>query len=66
MIGSVRMEALLRVARALKVARVVLVGDTKQLKAVDAGQPFRLAAEGGHGDRDDEGGEAPARPGAAG
>ena len=42
MTGSVRMEALLRVARALKVARVVLVGDTKQLKAVDAGQPFRL------------------------
>ena len=39
MTGSVRMEALLRVARALKVARVVLVGDTKQLKAVDASQP---------------------------
>ena len=47
MIGSVRMEALLRVARALKVARVVLVGDTKQLKAVDAGQPFRLLQKAG-------------------
>ena len=47
MIGSVRMEALLRVARALKVARVVLVGDTKQLKSVDAGQPFRLLQKAG-------------------
>ena len=47
MTGSVRMEALLRIARALKVARVVLVGDTKQLKAVDAGQPFRLLQKAG-------------------
>ena len=36
MIGTVRMEALLRVARELEVARVALVGDTAQLKAVDA------------------------------
>ena len=47
MTGSVRMEALLRVARALGVARVALVGDTKQLKAVDAGQPFRLLQKAG-------------------
>ncbi len=47
MTGSVRMEALLRIACALKVARVVLVGDTKQLKAVDAGQPFRLLQKAG-------------------
>ena len=47
MTGSVRMEALLRIAHALKVARVVLVGDTKQLKAVDAGQPFRLLQKAG-------------------
>ena len=47
MAGSVRIEALLRSARALKVARVVLVGDTKQLKAVDAGQPFRLLQKAG-------------------
>ena len=47
MIGSVRADALLRIARALKVARVVLVGDTKQLKAVDAGQPFRLLQKAG-------------------
>ena len=47
MAGSVRIEALLRIARALKVARVVLVGDTKQLKSVDAGQPFRLLQKAG-------------------
>ena len=47
MIGSVRADALLRIARALKVGRVVLVGDTKQLKAVDAGQPFRLLQKAG-------------------
>ncbi len=47
MAGSVRIEALLRIACALKVARVVLVGDTKQLKAVDAGQPFRLLQKAG-------------------
>ena len=47
MTGSVRIEALLRIAHALKVARVVLVGDTKQLKAVDAGQPFRLLQKAG-------------------
>ena len=47
MTGSVRMGALLRIARALKVARVVLVGDTKQLKSVDAGQPFRLLQKAG-------------------
>ena len=47
MIGSVRMEALLRIAHELKVARVALVGDTKQLKSVDAGQPFRLLQKAG-------------------
>ena len=47
MTGIVRADALLRIARALKVARVVLVGDTKQLKAVDAGQPFRLLQKAG-------------------
>ena len=47
MAGSVRMEALLRIARTLGVARVALVGDTKQLKAVDAGQPFRLLQKAG-------------------
>ena len=47
MIDTVRADALLRVARKLDVARVALVGDTKQLKAVDAGQPFRLLQKAG-------------------
>ena len=42
MIDTARMEALLRIAGRLGVARVALVGDTAQLRAVDAGQPFRL------------------------
>ena len=47
MIDTVRMAALLRIARDLGVARVALVGDTAQLKAVDAGQPFRLLQKAG-------------------
>ena len=42
MIGTVQMESLLRIAKTLEVSRVVLVGDTRQLRAVDAGQPFRV------------------------
>ena len=37
----------MRIARDLDVARVALVGDTAQLKAVDAGQPFRLLQKAG-------------------
>ena len=47
MIDTVRMEALLRIARSLGVARVALVGDTAQLRAVDAGQPFRVLQKAG-------------------
>ena len=47
MIDTVRMEALLRIADRLGVARVALVGDTVQLRAVDAGQPFRLLQKAG-------------------
>ena len=47
MIDTVRADALLRIARDLEVARVALVGDTAQLKAVDAGQPFRLLQKAG-------------------
>ena len=47
MIDTLRMEALLRITHELKVARVALVGDTEQLKAVDAGQPFRLLQKAG-------------------
>ncbi|MXY17963.1 MAG: AAA family ATPase, partial [Acidobacteria bacterium] len=47
MVDTARMEALLRAARTLGVARVALVGDTAQLRAVDAGQPFRLLQRAG-------------------
>ena len=47
MIDTVRMQALLATAAALGVARVALVGDTAQLRAVDAGQPFRLLQKAG-------------------
>ena len=47
MIGTVQMEALLRIAKKLQVARVVLLGDTRQLRAVDAGQPFRVLQKAG-------------------
>ena len=47
MVDTVRMEALLDVAGRLGVARVALVGDTRQLRAVDAGQPFRLLQKAG-------------------
>ena len=47
MIDTVRMEELLRIARELGVARVALVGDTAQLRPVEAGQPFRLLQKAG-------------------
>ena len=47
MIDTVRMGELLSIAARLGVARVALVGDTAQLRAVDAGQPFRLLQKAG-------------------
>ena len=47
MIDTARMDALLRIAARLGVARIALVGDTAQLRAVDAGQPFRLLQKAG-------------------
>ena len=47
MIDTVRMEELLRIAPRLGVARVALVGDTAQLRPVEAGQPFRLLQKAG-------------------
>ena len=47
MIDTGRMRELLRIAERLGVARVALVGDTEQLRAVDAGQPFRLLQKAG-------------------
>ena len=38
--STVQARALLRIANELRVPRVVLVGDAKQLDAVDAGKPF--------------------------
>ncbi|MDD9991296.1 MAG: relaxase domain-containing protein, partial [Rhodospirillales bacterium] len=47
MIGTVAMERLLAIADKTGIARVVLVGDTAQLKAVNAGQPFALMQKAG-------------------
>ena len=47
MIGTVAMDRLLSIARTAGISRVVLVGDTAQLKAVNAGQPFALMQKGG-------------------
>ena len=41
MVSTEQMGSLMRIADRLGVARLVLVGDTGQLRAVDAGQPFR-------------------------
>ena len=47
MIGTVAMDRLLAIAGTTGIARVVLVGDTAQLKAVNAGQPFALMQKAG-------------------
>ena len=45
--STVQARNLLRIADALRIPRVVLVGDRKQLDAVDAGKPFFQLQEGG-------------------
>ena len=47
MVSTVQMATLLRIADALGVARVVLVGDRRQLRAVEAGAPFALLQRAG-------------------
>ncbi len=47
MVGTVQMRDLMRIVERLGAARLVLVGDSLQLKAVDAGQPFRLLQRAG-------------------
>ena len=47
MVSTDQMRFLLRHARTLDIARLVLVGDRSQLRAVDAGQPFRLLQQAG-------------------
>ena len=64
--STVQARDLLRIADALRIPRVVLVGDEKQLDAVDAGKPFAQLQREGHEDRDHGRDHAPARPGAEG
>ncbi len=47
MVGTVQMRALGRIAARTGVARLALVGDRRQLRAVDAGQPFGLLQDAG-------------------
>ena len=47
MVSTDQMRSLTRIAAELDVARLVLVGDTSQLRAVDAGQPFRQLQQAG-------------------
>ena len=47
LVSSEQMRGLLRAATALRVPRVVLVGDEKQLGAVEAGKPFEQLKQAG-------------------
>ena len=47
MVGTVQMRDLQRILEPLGVARLVLVGDSLQLRSVEAGQPFRLLQKAG-------------------
>ncbi|MCY3873388.1 MAG: relaxase domain-containing protein [Rhodobacteraceae bacterium] len=47
MTGTTQMRALMRIAERLDVGRLVLVGDKRQLRAVEAGQPFRQLQQAG-------------------
>ena len=47
MVSTDQMKRLMRLAEDLEVARLVLVGDRGQLRAVEAGQPFRLLQKAG-------------------
>ncbi len=47
MVSTDQMRSLLRAADELDVSRMVLVGDSSQLRAVEAGQPFRLLQRAG-------------------
>ncbi len=47
MVGTVQMRALTRIAAQSDVARLALIGDRRQLRAVEAGQPFGLLQDAG-------------------
>ena len=47
MVSTEQMRSLMRIAKNLDIARLVMVGDTGQLRPVDAGQPFRQLQQAG-------------------
>ena len=47
MVGTAQMRALTRIAAQTDVARLALIGDRRQLRAVEAGQPFGLLQDAG-------------------
>ena len=47
MVSTAQMELLMRISERLRIARLVLVGDRGQLRAVTAGEPFRALQEAG-------------------
>ncbi|MDE0275585.1 MAG: relaxase domain-containing protein [Defluviicoccus sp.] len=47
MVSTAQMELLMRIAERLRIARLALVGDRGQLRAVTAGEPFRALQEAG-------------------
>ena len=47
MAGTVQVRSLMRIADRVGAARLVFVGDTRQLRAIEAGQPFRQLQEAG-------------------
>ena len=47
MVGTAQMRALMRIVDNAGVARLALIGDRRQLRAVEAGQPFALLQDAG-------------------
>ena len=47
MVSTAEMALLMRIAERFRIARLVLVGDRRQLRAVSAGEPFRALQEAG-------------------
>ena len=47
MVGTTQMRALTRIAAETRVERLALIGDRRQLRAVEAGQPFALLQDAG-------------------
>ena len=47
MVGTMQMRALTRIAENTDVARLALIGDRRQLRSVEAGQPFGLLQDAG-------------------